>query len=382
MHRRQVLAVAIALLSLGVLSARQPALPPSLAAAIAEVDALAAEAYKKDGIGGLTVGVVAGPTLVWTTSYGFADMEAKRSASADTIYRIGSITKQFTALMLLQLTEQGTVQLTDPVEKYVPEINAVPKFRADAPAITLVQLATMTSGLSREPGRGDHSVGPLNAWEQKVLTWLPRTTYAHEPGTRYLYSNIGYATLGLALGRAAGRPFTEYVQERIVRPLGMTHTAFELTPAMRPHVARGYTFPGGATADWAEADGELNGRGYRVPNGALMSNVKDLAKFVAFELGEGPWIVKKETQQDNFSRVYSSNGRLDSGYGVGFQLTRRGTLVALGHGGSTAGFRASALVDRASKTGVIVLRNADTGTGRLNPTTLALAALEKVAARR
>jgi CubicO group peptidase (beta-lactamase class C family) len=73
---------------------------------------------------------------------------------------------------------------------------------------------------------------------------------------------------------------------------------------------------------------------------------------------------------------------LDSGYGVGFQLTRRGTLVALGHGGSTAGFRASALVDRASKTGVIVLRNADTGTGRLNPTTLALAALEKVAARR
>lgn len=249
MLRRQFLAsLAIVLLSFGALSARQAAAPASLASAIDAVDALAAAAYKKDGVGGLTVGIVAGPTLVWTKSYGFADMEGKRPASADTIYRIGSITKQFTALMLLQLVEQGKVRLTDPVEKYLPEINTVPKFRPDAPAITLVQLATMTSGLSREPGRGDHSVGPVSEWERKVITWLPMATYAHEPGTRYLYSNIGYA--------------------------------------------------------------------------------------------------------------------------------------ALGHGGSTAGFRASALVDRATKTGVIVLRNADTGRGRLDPTALALAALEKVAAAR
>jgi CubicO group peptidase (beta-lactamase class C family) len=325
---------------------------------------------------------VAGPTLTWTKSYGFADMEQKRAASADTVYRIGSITKQFTALMLLQLVEQGKVRLTDPVEKYFPEINKVPKHRPDAPPITLVQLATMTSGLSREPtGPPDHSAGPVSQWEQKVLTSLPLTTYAHEPGTRYLYSNIGYASLGIALGRAAGQSFTSYVEQKIVTPLGMTRTAFEPTEWIRANVARGYSVRNGKP-DSSAATRELDGRGYRVPNGALMSTVGDLAKFVSFELGEGPWIIKKETQDDNFARVYSAAGGLNSGYGLGFQATRRGTLVAIGHGGSTAGFLTAALIDRASKTGIIVLRNVDGGQGRLNPSNVAIRALEVVVAAR
>jgi CubicO group peptidase (beta-lactamase class C family) len=365
------------------LVARQPAAPPTdLGPAIQQVDTLASEEYAKDPIGALTVGIVAGPALVWTKSYGFADMEQKRAASADTVYRIGSITKQFTALMLLQLVEQGKVRLTDPVEKYLPEINKVPRHRPDAPPITLVQLATMTSGLSREPtGPPDHSDGPVSVWEQKVLTSLPLTTYAHEPGTRYLYSNIGYASLGIALGRAAGQPFTSYVEEKILTPLGMTRTAFAPTDWIRANVARGYSVRNGKP-DWLAAARELDGRGYRVPNGALMSTVGDLAKFVSFELGEGPWIIKKETQDDNFSRVYSAAGGLNSGYGLGFQATRRGTLVAVGHGGSTAGFLAAALIDRATKTGVIVLRNVDGGQGRLNPSGVAIRALELVVAAR
>jgi CubicO group peptidase (beta-lactamase class C family) len=371
-----------ALLTLTVAFARQPAAPADLAAAIQHVDALAAEEFGKDPVAGLTVGIVAGPTLVWTKSYGFADMESKRPASADTVYRIGSITKQFTALMLLQLVEQGKVHLTDPVEKYLPEINKVAKHRPDAPPITLVQLATMTSGLAREPsGPSDHSVGPVSQWEQKVLTSLPLTTYAFEPGTHYLYSNIGYASLGVALGRAAGQPFTTYVEEKILTPLGMTTTAFTPTDRIRANFARGYTVRNGKP-DPAAASRELEGRGYRVPNGALMSTVGDLAKFLSFELGEGPWIIKKETQDDNFSRTYSATGALNSGYGIGFQSSRRGTLVAIGHGGSTAGFLSAALVDRVSKTGVIVLRNADGGGGRLNPTSVAMRALEVVAAAR
>lgn len=376
MNRRAwVAAVLLLALSLAVPSARQ-APAPQFAAALQEIDALAAEIHQKDPLGGITIGVVVGPKLVWTKSYGFADADAKRPASAGTVYRIGSITKQFTALMLLQLAEQGVVRLTDPVEKYVPEISAIQKSHPSAPPITLVQLATMTSGLAREPkGPPDHSRGPVGDWTKKVLLSLPQAVYQHEPGTQYLYSNIGYATLGLALERAAGRPFTHYVQERIVAPLGMTHTAFELTPAMRALVAHGYSRSRDGTVDSANADRELDGRGYRVPNGALMSTVTDLARFVAFELGEGPWIIKKETQEGNFTRVHLSDGALASGYGVGFQALRRGTLVALGHGGSTAGFRASALFDRASKTGVIVLRNSD-----LAAAGLAVRALEKIAA--
>jgi CubicO group peptidase (beta-lactamase class C family) len=215
----------------------------------------------------------------------------------------------------------------------------------------------------------------VSGWTQKVLVSLPQTSYQYEPGTQYLYSNIGYATLGLALERAAGKPFTQYVQERIVAPLGMTLTAFELTPAMRQQVARGYSRNRDKQVSWGAAEEELDGRGYRVPNGALMSTVTDLARFVSFELGEGPWIIKKETQEENYTRVHVADGTLASGYGVGFQAIRRGTLVALGHGGSTAGFRASALFDRSSKTGVIVLRNSDFAAAGL-----AVRALEKIAA--
>jgi CubicO group peptidase (beta-lactamase class C family) len=373
-QRAWIAVVAVVALSVALPAARQATPQRDYTAALEQIDALAAQTHR-GAVGGITIGVVVGPRLVWTKSYGFANAEANREASADTVYRIGSVTKQFTALMLLQLAEQGKLKLTDPVEKYVPELSAIPKFHPAAPPITLLQLATMTSGLAREPkGPSDHSQGPVSVWPKRVLASLPQTSYQYEPGTQYLYSNIGYATLGLALERAAERPFTEYVQERVVSALGMTQTAFELTPSMRQNVARGYSLRD-AKADWSASERELDGRGYRVPNGALMSTVGDLAKFISFELGEGPWIIKKETQDANFTRIQLANGALTSGYGVGFMANRRGTLVALGHGGSTAGFRASAIFDRVTKTGVIVLRNSD-----LDASGLAMNALEKIAA--
>lgn len=351
---------------------------PAPAAVFQEVDTLVTGEFNKDSIGSVTVGIVQGATLAWSKSYGFADMESRKAATTGTAYRIGSITKQFTALMLLQLAERGKLNLTDPVEKFVPEVKAVTGGRPGIAPMTLLQLATMMSGLSREPQTpfSEHSVGVVKEWEAKVLAALPKTTYAHETGTKYLYSNIGYATLGIALGRAAGRPFTEYVEQEILQPLGMTQTAWEPNATIRPLIPRAYTRNDGKP-DWRQAEREIDGRGYRVPNGALWSTVGDLARFVAFELGEGPQgVLKKETQADNYSRVYSANGDLTSGYGLGFQATRRGTLVSLGHGGSTAGFRTTAQFHRQSKAGVIVLRSAEGGT--FEPTSVALRVLEKV----
>ena len=370
--------------SLALLRAQTQTAPPRAAAPvtpekIAQVDTLAAAEYASDSVGGLTVGIVEGSKLVWTKSYGFADAENKKFAARDTVYRIGSITKQFTATMMLQLVEQGKIHLTDPIEKHFPEINKVPKRTPDTPPITLLQVASMTSGLAREPeAPADHSVGPVSGWEQKVLTALPHTTYAYEPGTKYLYSNIGFASLGIALSRAAHEPYTIYVDQHILKPLGMTHTAFEPTPAIRDQIARGYSVRRGEAPEWTTANRELDGRGYRVPNGALFSTVDDLARWISFELGEGPaGVLKKETQDQLYSQVYSADTKFSSGYGIAFNAIRRGNLVAIGHGGSTAGFLSSAIFDRATKTGVIVFRNV-TG-GKLNPTDLALTALEHVA---
>lgn len=333
--------------------------PSAIAATLGELDTQLTADFAKDGIGAVSIGVVSGAKLVWSKHYGYADMEAKRAPTNDSAYRIGSITKQFTALALLQLVEQGKMRLTDPLEKYVPEVKQVQKAFTGTPPITLLQVATMHSGLSREPGCQNHSVGPVSSWQKIVLDCLSQTTYANEPGTTYLYSNIGYASLGIAIERAGGQPFTEQVVQRILKPLGMTRSAWEPAADIRKDLAHGYRRVN-EKPDRSAPDRELEGRGYRVPNGALFSTVTDLAKFVSWELGDGPLgVLPKPVQDANYNRAFFSNAQMTSGYGVGFMISRRGETVMLGHGGSTAGYHAAALVHRPTKLGVVVLRNCD-----------------------
>jgi CubicO group peptidase (beta-lactamase class C family) len=284
--------------------------------------------------------------------------------------------------MFLQLVEQGKVSLSDPVEKYFPEINKVQGRLANAPPITLIQLGTMTSGLDREPSdMATYLKGPVSDWDKVLISALPHTKYAYEPDTHYFYSNIGYAILGAALSRVAGSTYPQYVQQKIFTPLEMTHSAFEPNAAIRQHLSKGYEVGRDGTLDSATPQREHDGRGYKVPNGAMYTTVGDLARFLSFELGEtSANLLKKETQTENYNRVNSSNGNLTTGYGVGFQLARKGDRVYLGHGGSVAGYRAEAYVDRESQTGVIVLRNV--GGGKFDLSGLCFRALDELAQAR
>jgi CubicO group peptidase (beta-lactamase class C family) len=375
-HRLRLLSILVFVLC--AFAPAHVATQTTLSATLERVEQLAAAEFAKDPRGSLTVGVVSRDRLAWSKSYGQADVEKNIAATPESVYRIGSITKQFTGLMLLQLVEKEKVRLTDPVEKYLPDINRIGGRATGWPAVTLVQLATMTSGIGREPeDLPKFLVGPVSSWEQTTIKALERTRYAHEPGTRYLYSNIGYAALGAALARAAGRPYTDYVRDEILAPLGMTRTAFTLTPEIAPLLAKGYAVRQG-DLDGEGPEREHQGRGYKVPNGALYTTVGDMAKFLAFEVGYGsPDVLPVKVRDDNYARVFSATGGLDSGYGIGFQTTRRGTMVAVGHGGSVAGYNAAAHVHRPSQTGVIVLRNV--GGGPVSVGGLALRALELLA---
>ncbi len=344
-------------------------------AALTQIDRMTQTELGQDDIGSLTVGVVKQGALVWTKSYGFADMATRKVATVDTVYRIGSITKPFTALMLLQLVERGVVRFSDPVERYLSAINEVQNRIDGAPPISFVQLATMTSGLGREPeDLPTYLVGPVDEWALVMRNALPHVEYSFEPDTHYHYSNIGYAVLGAALAEASGRPFVDYMTEEIFHPLGMTQTAFEPNPEIQGHLATGY----GVTDGVIDADTparEHAGRGYKVPNGAMYTTVGDLAKFLAFQLGHGPDnVLARETVAGNFTRVNSANGDLSTGYGVGFQAIRRSGFVTYGHGGSVAGYRAAAFIARDSQVGMIVLRNV--GGGAFRVTDFCLQALE------
>ena len=335
-----------------------PGLPPELRALAERLDRQAAAEFAKDGLGSLTVGLVTDAGLVWTRSYGLADMEKKVPATSETVYRIGSITKQFTALMLLQLVQDGKVHLSDPVEKYFPEVNKVQGRFPGAPPITLVQLATHTSGLAREPEDTEtYLKGPVADWEKVLIASLPQTRYAYEPGSRFSYSNVGYAILGAALGRAAGRPYVDYVQQRIFKPLGMSDSFFEPGGQNRSRIAKGYLSEDGKVES-ETSEREHQGRGYKVPNGAVYTTVEDMARFMAFELGGGAeQVLKKESLEESFESLLTANPGLTRGYGTGFQVLRLGDAVVHGHNGGVAGYQAEAFFDRKSRIGVVILKS-------------------------
>lgn len=333
-----------------------------LTARCTAIDSMVAAEFAKHPAGSVTIGVVSGNQLIWNKSYGNADMEKKLPADKDTIYRIGSITKMFTALMLEQLVDAGKVHLSDSVEKYFPEVNKVTGRFANAPPITLVQLAKHTSGLDREPADMDKYVqGPVSEWEKTLIAALPHTGYSVEPGTQFSYSNIGYAILGATLGRAAGEPYTDYLPKHIFTPLGMSHTALEFSPEMLPHLSKGYEAGPGSKLSAEDAEREhKTGRGYKVPNGAIYTTVGDLGRFASFLMGEGPDTVLKAAvlEKTLAQSAVQADFVLSSGYTLGGQVSRRDNYVAFGHGGGVAGYQAALQMNREAKVAVIVLANA------------------------
>jgi CubicO group peptidase (beta-lactamase class C family) len=329
---------------------------------LAQVDLLFSTELAKQNYGGVTAGIIYQNRLVWTKSFGLADIENNVRASAETVYPVGSITKLFTALMLQQLVARRLVHLGGPVAMYVPEVAQIQNPFPHAAPMTLYQLATHTAGLQDVDMPFPPRAVPGTPWEQVLISWLPQLKVDFEPGTQVQYSNIGYAILGLALERAAGQPYVAYIQNQILIPLGMTHTGFELTPEMAAHVAKGYMImPNGTLSPPLDPAKRPILPAFFWPAGGLFTTVGDLAKFVAFELGQGLDAVLSTQQINaNFAEVGAATGDFCLGYGVGFTVNRIGNSLDVGHDGAIAtggGYTASAQMRRQAQAGMIFLRN-------------------------
>lgn len=331
-----------------------------------EVRQLFEQEFARDGRGGLTVGVLEQGELVWTHSIGWIDEAAKRPATRDSIYPIASVTKMVTGLMLLQLVERGSVHLADPVEKYVPEVRQMHNPYPWAPPITLMQLATMTAGLQAGIAIPEDRRAAFNAaatWEDAMAVVIPSFKYQYEPGTVRRYSNPSYSILGLALSRAAKRPFAEYVRTEILEPLGMRRSGFSLTAEMQPHLALGYALN---KPDERGQKPWLNpGKDLLLPAAGLLTDLGDLAKLMRFQmLGGHEKVLSDKMLQASYQMIVPSNANLQYGDGVGFAVVRDpdGKLTAVGHGGLfPEGFVTSYEFDGSRKTGVIVLANTYAG---------------------
>lgn len=258
----------------------------------------------------------------------------------------------FTAIVLMQLVDKGVVKLDDPVEKYLPEIKGLRDPPAGAKPITLGMLASHTGGLIRAPALPDAMVGPIAEWEAKVIASIPTVSFDSEPGTKYLYSNIGFGILGLAISRAAHSPFMQLVEEGSFEPLGMTSSTFVIDDRLRPRLSTGYQHWPDGSVDTATPALQHTSFGYQVPSGGIYSTVGDLARFMAALSGAAKPLtsdslrVMMQTSQTERSATES--------YGFGMILKANGVV---GHSGGVPGYTAFFDFDPRTRLGVIVLSN-------------------------
>ncbi|MBW7883162.1 MAG: serine hydrolase [Caldilineaceae bacterium] len=308
---------------------------------------------------GMSVGVVHDQTLVWSRGFGYADVEKQSPATAATIYRIASITKTFTSLAVMQLRDEGLLQLDDPVRKHLPWFE-IRNPHQDVPEVTIRHLLTHTGGLPREAAFPYWSTHEFPTREEIQQT-VPGQELPIPPASDWKYSNLGLALAGEIVEKVSGMPYDRYITDKILRPLGMENTFVAPVPPDHPLFATGY---GRRLPDLSRSRAVYADCKGITPAANMASNVEDLAKYMMLHFRSGPRRGKQVLAGSSLRemhRVHWLNSDWSAGRGLGFYVWRAQDRTWVGHGGSLYGYRTEIQFCPDDKVGVIVLTNADDG---------------------
>lgn len=322
-----------------------------LQAAFPEIERIFEAAQRQRGIPGLAFGIVIDGELALVKTFGVRDRAAKDPVTPDTVFRIASMTKSFTALAILQLRDAGKLSLDDPVSKWIPEAGRFRFPTQDSAPLRVRHLLTHSAGFPEDNPWGDRQLGiPDPTMTKWLATGLPFST---PPGTAYEYSNYGFALLGRIVSQASGMPYRQYLEQRILSPLGMKSSTLEPEAVPSGTRAVGYGQSGG---EYREIPSLPHGSFGAM--GGLLTSSRDLARYVAFQLaawpprdGEDSGPVSRSSRREmqsmwRFSGMTVNRDAPDSrlkavasGYGYGLRISqdcRFGHVV--GHGGGLPGF--------------------------------------------
>lgn len=309
------------------------------------------ERVARGGGVGLVVGVVENgrPRVV---AAGRRGGEGSPAPDGRTVFEIGSVSKVFTTTLLAEMVARGEVALDDPVRRFLPDSVRVPS--RGGREITLLDLATATSGLPRLPGNlspADRADPYADYTESRLYAFLSGYTLPRDPGAAYEYSNLGMGLLGHVLALRAGKPYEELVAERVLLPLGMRDTRIVPTPSMRERLAAGHR------ADLAP----VGGWNFAVLAGAggWRSTADDMLRFLAAQLSPPPGPLGRALAMAREPR--RPTGRPELRIGLGWHVVDRGGRSIAWHNGQTAGYHSFVGVDAASGAGVVVLGNSAAG---------------------
>jgi CubicO group peptidase (beta-lactamase class C family)/D-alanyl-D-alanine dipeptidase len=332
--------VAAAYLSRGLLPGRQlgsPNIEPraDYQQVVEALTPVVEHELKEKGIPSIAVALVDDQQIVWARGFGLADPASKVAAAAATVYRVGSVSKLFTDIGVMQLVEQGKLDLDAPVTDYVPDFHPQNPF---GKPITLRELMSHRSGLVREPPVGHYFDGQPPGLTEVVRS-LNETTLIYPPGTHTKYSNAGITVVGYILQQRAGQPFAPYLKTAVLGPMGLHTSGFEPTPDLTRSLAK--------ASIWTY-DGRLfPAPTFQVgifPAGSLYTTVQDLGKFesVLFAGGRGPdgQVLNPSTLQEMWTPQFAK-AEQTGGFGLGFALGKLEGHRQVGHDGAIYGFATS-----------------------------------------
>ncbi len=306
----------------------------------------------------VSIALVDDQKIVWQQGFGLANVKNKIPATAKTVYRVGSIAKLFTDSATMKLAEEGKINIDQPLVKALPEFSIRNRFK-NAGAVTPRNIMTHHSGLPADMLRGMWTEDS-EARFTEVVDILKDEYMAYPPNYIYSYSNVALSLLGHAVQETSGQKFEDYMDQALIKPLGMLNTGFVEKESYRPYLASGY-----AKGDEINP-GQIRDR----PAGGLYSNVTDLSRLLSMVFAngksrDGQQVLKAETVQEMIRRQ-NTNVPLDFNFdiGLGWFLIRQGidgTDKVISHGGGTPCFFSQIIGLPEQKLGVVVLANSCSG---------------------
>ena len=329
------------------------------------------EEYRLDAhIPGMVYGVVIDGRLVHVKGLGIQNIETRQLVSAETLFRIASMTKAFTALSILKLRDDGKLALDAPAETYIPEIKDWTYPTSDSPRIRVDHLLTHTAGFVTDDPWGDRQTPlPDEDFTRLLRDGVP---FTRPPGTAMEYSNLGYAMLGRIITNVARQPYKDYIEAQLLKPLGMASSGFEVTLAPAERRALGYRWEDGAwRLEPTMAHGAFGAMG------GLQTSANDYAKYVAWLLSAWPArdgadsgpvkrsSVRELAEGSNFPQVRMRPGttganacREAATYGKGMYAAVDCDLgLTLSHGGGYPGYGSHVLLLPDYGVGIFALSN-------------------------
>lgn len=308
-----------------------------------------------DRIPGISIAVVHDQKIIYAKGFGYADIKKKIKATPNTIYRIASISKLFTAIAEMQLQELGKLSIEDPVSKYLPWFT--PKLMSSEPqTLTLKDLLRHSSGLPHEP---DHTVWSdpdlLFPSREELIDRVSNLRMSYITNTNFNYSNLGYSLLGEVVSIVSGMKYEDYITENILEPLGLEATTPYLPKeSMKSKMAIGYgRWPRKGTRE------EVTNYDWRAitPAGGFASTVKDIAEFAKWQFrvldGKDDFILSQETLKE-MQTIQWSNPQ----WGFGFSIWQIEDKCFVGHQGGCPGYKSQIILCPEEKIAVVAMINA------------------------